>query len=97
MFFKLMGCVYFIYPQINCTCLYLQGTRFNLLIIGNIIMTERLSPGTKAPDSGQYKEVGPRGGKVSDTEVTSTKGKPLPPTSKPGNKYVVVDKTKHKK
>ncbi len=60
-------------------------------------MTEKLSPGTKAPDSGQYKEVGPRGGNVSDTEVTSTKGKPLPPTSKPGNKYVVVDKTKHKK
>ncbi|MDT7728848.1 MAG: hypothetical protein QOI21_5424 [Actinomycetota bacterium] len=50
-----------------------------------------IPPGTPAPSSGQYKIPG------SKTEVTSTEGKPLPPTPKKGQGYVVVDKTKHKK
>jgi hypothetical protein len=54
-------------------------------------------PGERPSDSGQFKEVGPRGGKVSDTEITGIQNKPLPPTSKPGNKWELVDKTKHKK
>lgn len=54
------------------------------------------NPGTPAPKSGQYTEVGPRGGKVGNTEVTSTEGNPLPPTSKPGNDWILVDPTKHK-
>lgn len=54
-----------------------------------------LTPGTKAPESGQYGLVGPRGGKLP-REVTTVKGEPLPPTPKPGLKYVLVDKTKHK-
>ncbi|MBF6341816.1 YjzC family protein [Nocardia abscessus] len=53
---------------------------------------EPLKPGTPAPNSGQYVEVGPRGGKT-DTEVTGVKGKRLPPTSKPGNGYVLIDPT----
>lgn len=56
-----------------------------------------LTPGTQAPTSGQYKEVGPRGGYISQLEITSTKGKSLPPTTKPGHKFVLVDPTKHKK
>jgi hypothetical protein len=53
-------------------------------------------PGQKAPKSGQYGVVGPRGGNLK-REITSTAGKPLPPTEKPGQGYVLVDETKHKK
>ncbi|PKV76734.1 YjzC family protein [Nocardia fluminea] len=53
-----------------------------------------LKPGNKAPNSGQYLEVGPRGGKTT-AEITGVKGKTLPPTSKPGNGYVLVDPTKN--
>jgi hypothetical protein len=52
-------------------------------------------PGQSAPISGQYVIVGPRGGKTG-TEVTAVEGKPLPPTPKPGQGYILVDKTKHK-
>ena len=55
-----------------------------------------LKPGNKTPASGQYGVVGPKGGKLN-VEVTSVAGKPLPPTPKPGQSYVLVDKTKHKK
>lgn len=57
-------------------------------------MSDNLKPGNKAPASGQYEEVGPRGGGTGH-EVTSTKGKPLPPTQKPGNSYRVADRTKN--
>jgi len=60
-------------------------------------MSERLRPGQRPTDSGQFKEVGPRGGKVNNLEITGIENKPLPPTSKPGNSWVQVDKTKHKK
>lgn len=53
------------------------------------------NPGQKAPISGQYGVVGPKGGKTG-TEVTVTKGETLPPTPKPGQGFVLVDKTKHK-
>lgn len=49
-----------------------------------------LKPGTVAPKSGQYQN------KITKTEVTVTKGEPLPPTPKPGQGYVLVDVTKHK-
>ena len=52
-------------------------------------------PGQKAPVSGQYGVVGPKGGKTG-SEVTVTKGETLPPTPKPGQGFVLVDKTKHK-
>lgn len=51
--------------------------------------------GQKAPESGQYGIVGPKGGKTR-AEVTVTKGEALPPTSKPGQGFILVDKTKNK-
>lgn len=56
--------------------------------------TSGLKPGQTAPRSGQYQQIGPRGGRGS--EVTSVKGESLPPTSKQGSTYTLVDQTKHK-
>ena len=55
-----------------------------------------LKPGNQTPVSGKYGVVGPKGGKTG-VEITSVAGKPLPPTQKPGQGYVLVDQTKHKK
>jgi hypothetical protein len=55
---------------------------------------KNLRPGQKAPASGQYQQTGPRGGKGK--EVTSVKGKPLPPTPSKGGGYELVDPTKNK-
>ena len=55
-----------------------------------------VKPGQTVKVSGQYKEVGPRGG-VSKTEVTLVQGKTTPPTHKPNMSYKLVDKTVHKK
>lgn len=52
-------------------------------------------PGQKAPVSGQYAVVDSKGNKTG-TEITATKGEKLPPTQKPGQSFVLVDKTKHK-
>jgi hypothetical protein len=60
----------------------------------NKMSVKKLRPGQRTPASGQYEEVGARGGKTGH-EVTSVKGNPLPPTGKPGSGYVLVDKTKH--
>jgi len=49
------------------------------------------NPGEKAPKSGQYKNT------TTKTEVTATQGKPLPPTPKKDQNYILVDPTKHKK
>lgn len=57
-------------------------------------MAEKLRPGNTAPRSGQYEEVGPRGGRTGH-EVTSVRGERLPPTSKPGQRYELVDPTKN--
>ncbi|MCH7926230.1 MAG: YjzC family protein [Planctomycetes bacterium] len=53
-----------------------------------------LKPGQKAPNSGQYQKIGPRGGKGD--EVTVVKGEPLPPTQTSGTTYKLVDPTKNK-
>lgn len=58
-------------------------------------MPKGLKPGNTAPRSGQYEQVGPRGGKTGH-EVTVVKGEPLPPTQKPGMSYTLVDATKNK-
>ncbi len=54
-------------------------------------------PGEKGGESGQYKTVGPRRGERGPYETTHTKGTPFPPTKQPGEEYVQVDPTKHKK
>lgn len=53
-----------------------------------------MKPGSTAPKSGQYQQIGPRGGKGK--EVTVTKGEPLPPTPSKGTTYKLVDPTKNK-
>jgi hypothetical protein len=54
-----------------------------------------IKPGEKAPTSGQYKEIGPRGGKTGH-EVTVPRGEIMPPTSKPGGTFDLVDPSKNK-
>lgn len=56
--------------------------------------TSGLKPGQKAPVSGQYGQVGPRGGQ--GREVTVVKGEPLPPTTMKGSTYKIVDRSKNK-
>lgn len=53
--------------------------------------TKTYKPGEKADHSAQYKNT------TTKTEVTVVKNEPLPPTPGPGQTYVLVDKTKHKK
>lgn len=50
-------------------------------------------PGQKAPISGQYPMLGPKGGDTNQ-EVTVVKGEPFPPTPKPKMGYGNPDKTK---
>jgi hypothetical protein len=57
-------------------------------------MAKTLKPGQTAPRSGQYEIIGPRGAPTG-VERTVTKGEPLPPTPKHGEKYKLVDPTKH--
>jgi len=57
-------------------------------------MTKTYKPGQEAPRSGQYEIVGPRGGHTGK-ERTVTRGEPLPPTRAPGEKFILVDPTKH--
>ncbi|MGK6355358.1 YjzC family protein [Sphingomonas sp. DT-207] len=45
-------------------------------------MSKTFKPGQTAPRSGQYEQVGPRGGSTG-SERTVTRGEPLPPTPKP--------------
>jgi hypothetical protein len=52
-----------------------------------------LTSGDRAPRSGQYEIIGPRGGHTGE-ERTSTRGNPLPPTPKSGQAYKLVDATK---
>jgi len=47
---------------------------------------EYVKPGEKAPATGQYCVVGPRGGKVG-REVTVVKGEPMPPTPRKDQAY----------
>ena len=53
-----------------------------------------LRPGQKAPASGQYRQIGPRGGK--GREVTAVRNEPLPPTTTKGATYRLVDPSKNK-
>ncbi len=57
-------------------------------------MSKTFKPGQKSTISGQYEIVGPRGG-LTGKERTVTKGEPFPPTLKGGQKYTLVDRTRH--
>ena len=50
-----------------------------------------LKPGEIAEVSGQYKNI------QTGKEVTVTKGEPFPPTPKKRQRYILADRTKHKK
>lgn len=54
----------------------------------------RYSPGETAQVSGQYAIVSAAGRRTS-VERTIVVGEPFPPTRNKGEKYVLVDKTKH--
>ena len=58
-------------------------------------MAKAIKPGEKAPASGQYEIIGPRGGKTGK-ERTVVRGEPLPPTPGPGQGYRIADRTKNK-
>jgi hypothetical protein len=57
-------------------------------------MSKSMKPGEKAPVSGQYEIVGPRGGKTGE-ERTVVRHEPLPPTPEKGQSYVIADRTKN--
>lgn len=57
-------------------------------------MTKNLKPGQTALKSGQYQEIGPRGGLKK--EVPIPKGKTFPPNEKPNSTFKLVDPTKNK-
>jgi hypothetical protein len=53
-----------------------------------------LKPGQRAPASGQYQQVGPRG--AVRREVTVVRREPMPPAPAKGMSYKLVDRTKNK-
>jgi len=53
-------------------------------------MSKTYKPGEKAPVSAQYRIRG------THVERTVVRNEPLPPTLKPGQSYVIADKTKTK-
>ncbi len=57
-------------------------------------MSKVYKPGQPAPASAIYNTVGPRGGKTGE-QVVSTASKPLPPTQRPGQGYVVAKPAHH--
>lgn len=57
-------------------------------------MASTLKPGNTAPKSGQYLEIGPRGGEKK--EVTISKGETMPPTEIPNSYFKLVDPSKNK-
>ena len=65
---------------------------FRFIIIlgkGGVYMSKPIKPGTDNQPKGTYQEVGPKGGAVNRHRVVHIdKGDRLPPTQKPGNKWV---------
>jgi len=57
-------------------------------------MPNTYKPGEKAPRSGQYGIVGPRGGDQGK-ERTIVMNEPFPPTPKAGQRYVMNDPSKN--
>ncbi|MDD5551827.1 MAG: hypothetical protein PHI88_01555 [Candidatus Pacebacteria bacterium] len=57
-------------------------------------MKKMFNSGQKAEESGQFEIVDSKGKRTGE-ERTATKGKRLAPTPKPGQHYILVDKTKY--
>lgn len=57
-------------------------------------MSKQMKPGEKAPVSGQYEIVGPRGGRTGE-ERTVVRHERLPPTPEPEQTYRIADRTKN--
>ncbi len=58
-----------------------------------LYLSKLIKPGTDNQPKGKYLEVGPKGGKVKDPRlVTIDQGDRLPPTQKPGNKWLKKSK-----
>jgi hypothetical protein len=57
-------------------------------------MAKGFKPGERVPHSGQAEIIGPRGARTG-VERTVVKNERFPPTPGPGQKYKIVDKTKH--
>lgn len=55
----------------------------------------RHKPGERAPDSGIYRIVGPRGGETGESERTVVEGEPFPPTPDPGQMFEIVRPARH--
>ncbi len=72
----------------------LQVSYSNRVLVSNRNRPTGLKPGSIAPRSGQYQQIGPRGGKGK--EVTAVKGEPLPPTPKKNIHYNFVEPIKNK-
>jgi hypothetical protein len=53
-----------------------------------------LRPGQPAPESAIYNLVGRRGG-ITNHQIVSTEGKPLPPTPKTGQGYIEAEPAHH--
>jgi hypothetical protein len=59
-------------------------------------MTKKaIPPGTRAPRSGIYEQLGPRGGMTGE-QADSTRGKPLPPTDPSNKGWTLVKAARHK-
>lgn len=56
-------------------------------------MSDNYKPGERAPRSGQYEIVGPRGGRAAGQERTVVRGERLPPTPQAGQRYTLADRT----
>ena len=57
-------------------------------------LSVNLPPGVKAPRSGIYERVGPRGGHTGE-QPDSTRGKPLPPTDHGGKVWRLITPAHH--
>ena len=56
------------------------------------MLKETVKPGETAPKKGEYPVVGPRGGDLGRSVTIPDKGTTMPPTEKPGEKFVVPKK-----
>ena len=78
---------------LNISCVHSKPKKFQSKI-QTMSDNDLLRPGEKARKSGQYEITGPRGGGTG-IERTVTKGEPMPPSLEPGQRYRLVDPTKH--